>query len=184
MAEFVATLVAAVGAGGTTAAGTAAAGTATAGTAAASSSVLTALQGLGTGFAVLSTIGAGAAQAAELRARAEEQELQARAEYISGVEQSARLKRALSETLQRQAVQFSAGGVDLGSVSVREARALVVRDAERELGFAQNDALRASLARQRAAHNLRSQSRAAFTGSLFAAGSRLAMFGADVAERG
>lgn len=155
-----------------------------AGAAAASSSVLGVLGGIGTAFAALSTIGAGVAQSNRLKAEAKEETFKARDEYIAGVEQSARLKRELARTLQAQSVQFAAGGADLGSVSAGQARGQAVADAERELGFAANDALRASLARRRRAANLRGAASNAIRMSLFEAGGQLAQFGAGLAERG
>lgn len=165
------------------AAGAGAAAT-TAGAATASSSVLSVLQGIGTAFAALSTIGAGVAQSNQLKAQAQEEKFKSRDEYVAGVEQSARLKRELARTLQAQSVQFAAGGAQLGSVSAGEARGQVVADAERELGFASNDALRASLARRRRSTNLRGAASAAIRTSLFEAGGQLAQFGAGLAERG
>ncbi|MGE0212291.1 MAG: hypothetical protein AB7S41_11400 [Parvibaculaceae bacterium] len=173
---------------GTTAGGTAAAagaaGAAAAGTAAAGSTALTILQGVGTAFSALSLIGAGRSERARYEGEAAEARLKGREEYIAGVEESAKLKRELAYTLSEQKVQFAAAGVDLGSVSVSTARSQAIADAERELGYAQNDALRANLARQRQARNLKALGRSAETQGWLGAGQKIANFAAEAYERG
>lgn len=165
--------------GGGGAAAGAAAGAATAG-----SSALTFLQGAGTVFSALSTIGAGAAASAQGESEALQQKFAAKDEFIQGRETSAALKAELAKTISNQAVAFAGGGVDLGSVSVDVAKKQATKDAESELSINANESLSRSLQRQRAARMASMQGRAAGIGSLFAAGGKIASFGADVVERG
>lgn len=145
---------------------------------------LTLLQGLGTVFGAVATIGAGQAAKAQAYAEAEEQDFAARDEYISGLETQAALKKELASTIGKQAVAFAAGGVDLGSVSVQTAKDQAIKDAEAELGMASNDALARSLARRRAAANARASGDAALTSSIFEAGTSVISSGIDIYKRG
>lgn len=153
-------------------------------TAAASSTVLTTLAAASTGIAALSAVSAGISEKNRLKTQANEEVFKSRDEFITGVERTSALKRNLAETLDRQQVQFAAGGVDLGSVSVEAAQTQVREDAERELGFAQNDSLRATLARNRQARNLRVEGNAAFNKGLFSAAGKLTKFAVDEGRRG
>lgn len=176
-----------IGGGGTTAAaGTWAAANAGGAIAAGGlgSGALTLLQGAGTVFGALSTLGSGAAAAAAGEAEKKEQNFEAKNEYIQGRETSAALKAELARTVSNQAVAFAAGGVDLGSVSVGTAKDQAQKDAERELSSAANDALTRSLQRRRAGRVAAARGRAAATASLFEAGGQIASFGVDVAKRG
>lgn len=167
------------GSGGAAAATGAAAGAATAG-----SGALTLLQGAGTVFSALTTIGSGAAAAVQGQSEQMQQDFAAKDEFIQGRETSAALKSELAKTIGNQAVAFAAGGVDLGSVSVGTAKAQATKDAESELSISSNEALIREMQRRRAGRMAAAQGNAAFTGSLFAAGGKLANFGADLAERG
>lgn len=161
--------------GGAAAAGGAAAGAA---------SGLTALQAAGSIFGAVATIGQGFAARRQANAEAREQEFQAREEYVAGKETSAALKNELARTIGNQAVAFAAGGVDLGSVSVGQAKNQAASDAENELGIASNQALSRSLARRRAAANSRAQGRAALFSSFVGAGQQLIDTEIDIRERG
>lgn len=154
------------------------------GAAAGGSSLLTALQGAGTVFSALSSYGAGRAQRAEMEAQAEQQQFEARQEYITGKETSAALKAELASTVANQAVAFAAGGVDLSSVSVGAARRQAVQDAEAELSVSSNQTLSRSLARQRAARNYRLRGRNAQSAGLTQAIGTGLDFAIDVAGRG
>lgn len=161
------------------------AATATAATAAtAGSTALTVLQGAGTVFSALATIGGGAAAQAQGDSEALQQKFAAKDEFIQGKETSAALKAELAKTIGNQAVAFAGGGVNLGSVSVGTAKAQATKDAENELSINANQTLSRSMQRQRAARMAAAQGRAASIGSLFSAGAGLAKFGMDVAERG
>lgn len=170
--------------GGSAAAG---AGTAVAGTAAAvgaTSGGLTLLQGIGTIFSAITTIAAGSAQAAELKAQAKQEELKSREEFAAGEEQSAKLKKELALTVQRQQVAFAAGGVDLGSATVDQIRTQTVADAERELGFARGDANRSRLALLTGAENLRRKASMVKSASFLSAFNTALDFGTEVFARG
>jgi hypothetical protein len=118
---------------------------------------LSALSGLATTVSVIGSIGSGLAGMAAGKAEAAEHQFAARDEYIAGRETSAALKAELAKTIADQSTAFAAGGVDLGSVSVGEARKRAVRDAEKELAISSNEALSRSLARRRAARAARSR---------------------------
>lgn len=147
------------------------------------SSALTLLQGAGTVFGVLSTLGSGAAAAAAGKAEQVEQNFESRNEFIQGKETSAALKAELARTVSNQAVAFAAGGVDLGSVSVGKARDMATEDAEKELSSASNSALTRSMQRVRAGRVAAARGRMAQVSSIFSAGNQIAQFGLDVAQR-
>lgn len=177
MAEMIGGLFMSMLGGGAAAAGTAAA-TATA------SSGLTLLQGLATTVGIISQIGGGIAQANELKAQAAQQQFESRNEYIAGKETSAALKMELAKTIGNQAVTFAAGGVDLGSVSVQAAKKQAVTDAEKELSIGSSESLSRSLARRRAAANLRSKASGAIMQGALGAVETGINFGIDVKNRG
>lgn len=175
--EFIGSIGAMIGIGGSgAAAGGAAAG--------ATASGLTALQWVSGAVSAIASIGAGAARAGEMKAQAAEQDFAARDEYIRGRETSAALKLELARTVSDQAVAFAAGGVDLGSVSVQQAKLQATRDAERELSVTANEALTRSLQRRRMARNLRASASSTLFASVVDAGSGLLQTGMDVARRG
>jgi len=148
------------------------------------SGALTLLQGAGSVFGALTTIGSGAAAAVEGQNEKAQQDFAAKDEFIKGRETSAALKAELAKTISNQAVAFAAGGVNLGSVSVGEARKQATHDAEDQLSIAGNQALLRELQRRRAGRMAAMQGNAAFTGSLFKAGTQIADFGVDVLQRG
>lgn len=148
------------------------------------STALTVLQGGLTLAGALGSIAAGGAQANQLAGEAAQERIAARDAEIRGQEESARLKRELLDTVSKQSVAYAASGVDLGSGSVRRARRLASEDAERELGFVQNDALRASLSHQHNARMLTRRGRAARHGSVFRGLAGVGEFAAGVAQRG
>lgn len=163
------------------AAGAGAAGTAVAG---ASSGVVGLLQGAGTVFSALTTIGSGAAAAAAGETEKNQQEFEAKNEFIAGRETSAALKAELARTVANQAVAFAAGGVDLGSVSVGQAKRQATEDAEKELSSNANQTLTRFMQRRRMARIAQQRGDAAATSSLFAAGGQIADFGVDLLQRG
>ena len=112
---------------------------------------LSALSAFTTGFSVLSTIGSGIVGMGAANAQAKEEMFQSREEFIQGRETSTALKEELARTVSDQAVAFAAGGVNLGSVSVQEAKRQAIDTAEKEISMSDNQALARSLARQRAA---------------------------------
>lgn len=166
--------------GGGGAAATAGAAT----TAAAGSSTLTLLQGAGTVFSALTTLGSGAAAIAAGETEKNQQQFESKNEFIAGRETSAALKAELAKTIGNQAVAFAAGGVDLGSVSVQQAKAQASSDAEKELSSASNDALTRTMQRQRAGRMAAARGRANGITNLFQAGNTAANFGADLFARG
>ena len=149
-------------------------GGAAAGAAGAGASALSALQLAGGVFSAIATIGSGVAANEQGKAAAAEHEFQAREEFIEGKETSAALRAELAKTIGNQAVAFAAGGVNLGSFSVQQAKTQAVDDAERELTLTSNQALAASMARKRAARNARAQGRSALFSSIFQAGGQFA----------
>lgn len=181
MTAFIMTLGTALSTAAATA-GTAAAGTA--GAAGLGSTALTVLQGGLTLAGALGGIAAGGAQANQLAGQAAQEKIAARDAEIRGQEESARLKRELLDTVSSQSVAYAAGGVDLGSGSVRRARDLASKDAERELGFVQNDALRASLSHKHNARMLTRQGRAVRYGSVFKGLADMGQFAIGAAQRG
>lgn len=148
------------------------------------SSALTLLQGAGTVFGALSTLGSGAAANAAGQAEAIEQKFESRNEFIQGRETSAALKAELARTVSNQAVAFAAGGVNLGSVSVEQAREQATEDAEKELSSNSNSTLTRYMQRLRASRVAAARGRAALTSSIFQTGGQIAQFGLDVAQRG
>jgi hypothetical protein len=183
--QMIGALLAPLFGGGTAAAATA--GTAAAAGAAGASvgsSALTFLQGVGSVFGALTTIGSGAAAAVEGQNEKAQQDFAAKDEYIQGQQTSAALKAELAKTISNQAVAFAAGGVNLGSVSVGEARKQATSDAESQLSLAGNQALLRELQRKRAGRMAAMQGNAAAIGSIFKAGTQIAQFGVDVLQRG
>lgn len=160
--------------GGATAATVAVPGIAGAATLVPAATGLGSLAGLASTVSILSTIGSGVAGLAAANSEAEQQKFAARDEYISGRETSAALKEELAKTIGDQAVAFAAGGVDLGSISVQQAKKEAVKDAEREIGMAQDNALARSLARERAARNAKRRGMMGLFSSIFTAGGQLA----------
>jgi hypothetical protein len=176
-----------IGGGGSAAAagGTAAAaGAAGAAAGGVGSSALTLLQGAGSVFSALTTIGSGAAAYAAGQTEKNQQNFEATNEYISGKETSAALKAELARTVSNQAVAFAAGGVDLGSVSVGQAKAQATKDAEDELSSNANSTLVRYMQRRRMAKLAAQRGQTAATASLFGAGGQIADFGVDVLQRG
>lgn len=161
--ELVGGLFAFLGGGGAAGAGAAAAG-----------GGLSSLSGLATAFSVVSTIGTGVAGLAAGNAAAKEHEFASRDEFISGRETTAALKLELARTIADQSVAFAAGGVNLGSVSVGQAKKQAIADAERELDVASNEALARSLAHKRAARNARAKGRFGLFSSVLKAGGIMA----------
>ena len=142
------------------------------------------LQGVGTVFGALATIGEARARSNELKAAAAEQDFRSRDEFILGQEKQADLKRQLALTVQRQSVAFASGGVSLASSSVEQARQDAIDDAERELGKASDDALRATFARKRQARNLRVSVRNVLSTGFAGAAVPVLKFAGSVARRG
>lgn len=175
---LVSSLFGALGFGGTAVAATA--GTAAVG---AASTGLSILQGIGSAFSALSAIGAGMTKSEELQGQAKYADFQARDEQIKGEQEAARLQKEMALTVQKQRVTFAAGGVSLSSVSVEEARKQTTTDAERELGMAENSALRAALARRRQAELLRDQAKAAMWGGVVSGIGSLFDTGTDLYNR-
>lgn len=151
--------------------------------AAASSGILSTLQGIGGAFSALATIGSGAAAAAAGETERRQQQFEAKDEFIRGKETSAALKAELARTVANQAVAFAAGGVDLGSVSVGQAKAQATKDAETELSSNSNQSLSRSMQRQRLGRLAAMRGRAAALGSLFSAGAQAADTGMDILQR-
>lgn len=173
MTEFVVGLGAALSKAGAAAA-----------TAVSSSSALTILQGGLTLAGALGSIAAGGAQAEALRGEAGAERLAANDAMIRGQEEAARLKRDLLDTVSRQSVAYAAGGVELSSGSVQTARRRASEDAERELGFARNDALRASLSHRHNARMLDRRARSARYASLSRGLGQIGGFAMQAAQRG
>lgn len=165
-------------AGGGAAAGTVGGGLA------ASSGVLSTLQGIGGAFSALATIGSGAAAMAAGETEKRNQEFEAKDEFIRGRETSAALKDELARTVANQAVSFAAGGVDLGSVSVQQAKEQATKTAERELSSNSSQSLTRALQRRRIGRMAAMRGRTAAIGSVFQAGAGLAETGFDIANRG
>ncbi|MCI5075644.1 hypothetical protein [Oricola sp.] len=128
---------------------------------AATSGGLFSLQNIATTFGVVAQIGGGVAGLAQGRADAAQSAFDSRQEFVTAKETSAALKAELAKTVSDQAVLFASGGVNLGSVSVKQARQQAVRDAEYELDIASSGALARSLAHRRAARNARARGNAA-----------------------
>lgn len=145
---------------------------------------LSLLQGLGTVFSTVATIGSGFAARSAGRAEAEQQKFAERDEFIAGKETSASLKAEMARTVSNQAVAFAAGGVNLGSVSVQQAKQQAIEDAEKELSIASSETLSRAMARRRAASNARSRGNAALTSSIFQAGMGVIDYGLDLKQRG
>ena len=143
--------------------------TATAAPAAAGASALSGAQILGTAITALSTIGGGIAAASEAKAAAQYEEFKAKDERIKGDVAAANIRKQLALTMHRNKVAMAAGGFDLGSGTAVAVKKQVAHDAERELGFSQNNAARASLARMAEARRLRQRASNLLVTSLFQA---------------
>lgn len=145
---------------------------------------LGALQGLGTVFSAVATIGSGVAANSAAQAEAKQHEFAAKDEFIAGRETSAALKAELAQTIGNNAVAFAAGGADLGSVSVDRAKRQATEDAEKELSISSNEALSRSMGRRRAAANARARGRSSLFSSVVGAGSQAIDYGLDIKQRG
>lgn len=154
-----------------------------AGTAGAASSVLGGLQMASGVIGAIGSIGAGFAAKREADAQAAEAEFAGREEFIQSKETSSALKMELARTVANQAVGFAAGGVDLGSVSVEQAKRQAITDAENELGLSGNEAIGRSLARRRQARGYRERGRNAVFQGFVGATQGLANTGADMFAR-
>lgn len=165
------------GAGAATAAGVGAVG---AGAAAGGGiSALTLLQGGMAAVSAIGSIGAGIAANNEAKAMAKQAEFQARDEQINTITDQTKIKKAYADALSKQAVQFAAGGVDLGSVSVDSARQQLSDDAENEIQLSGSSGLRRSLSQRVQANIYRQKGKAALTsGFLDAIGTGIG-FGID-----
>lgn len=150
----------------------------------AGSSVLGGLQMASGVIGAIGSIGAGFAAKREAQAQAAEADFSSREEFIQSKETSAALKMELARTVANQAVGFAAGGVDLGSVSVEQAKRQAITDAENELGLSGNEAVGRSLARRRQARSIRERGRNAVFQGFAGAAQGLANTGMDMMARG
>ena len=182
--QFIAPLFAGIGGAGAASAGAATAGAAAAAGGGLGSSLLSGLQMASGVLGAVGSISAGFAAKREAEKQAAEAEFASREEFIQSKETSSTLKAELARTVANQAVGFAAGGVDLGSVSVEQAKEQAVADAERELGLCGNEAIGRSLARRRQARSLRERgSNAVFQGFVGGAQSMINT-GLDLRARG
>lgn len=159
------------GGGAAAGAGAAAAG---AGAAAATSGSLLSLGSIGTVFSAVAGIGSGLAALGQAEANSQQQQFEATNEYIQGKQASANLRLQLANTISDQAVAFAAGGADLGSVSVQQAKRQATTDAERQLSLNADTSLTRALQRRRMAAMTLSQGAAQMFSSTANAFSTLA----------
>lgn len=149
--------------------GAGAAATAGAGAAAAAGGLsgLTLLQGGMAAVSAIGSIGAGVAAKRQADAMAAQEEFQARDEQIDTITDQTKIKKAYSDALSKQAVQFASGGVDLGSVSVDAARRQLSDDAENEIQMSGSSGMRRSLSRRVQAGIYRQKGKSALMSGFF-----------------
>ncbi|MBS1180443.1 MAG: hypothetical protein H6Q99_323 [Proteobacteria bacterium] len=128
---------------------------------------LTLLQGGMAAVSAIGSIGAGIAANKEAKAMAAQQEFQARDEQIDTITEQTKIKKAYADSLSKQAVQFAAGGVDLGSGSVDAARRQLSEDAENEIQNAGSSGIRRSLSRRVQANIYRQKGKSALMSGFF-----------------
>jgi hypothetical protein len=168
----------AAGAGGTAAvAGTAA-------TASTASTLLTTAQLLGTAFTAVSTLGAGMAANVQAKSDARMEAFQAKDAKIQADLDASEIQKKLALTLQRNKVAAAAGGVDLGSISVKQAQNQVAKDAENELGMVSLNTQRSMLASSSRVRSMLQAGRTRLATSLLEAGGVVADGAAKVFARG
>lgn len=97
---------------------------------------------------------AGGMRAAEIRAEAAGEQLDASREFTAGQETAAALKRELAAVIGGQTAAFARAGVMIGSPSARAAADRATAASEREVSIATSDALSRQIQRQRRAANL------------------------------
>lgn len=129
MQILLAPLFGALGIGGEAAAAGAAAGGA-AGAAGSGISLTSILQGTATVLGVVSSIGAGAAQADQANAAAIDAETEQGIETLQGINRRTSIKRQLAAALGAQDVAYAASGVDLSFGTARAARTDAYREAD------------------------------------------------------
>ena len=178
--ELVGTLFTGLVTAGKTALGIGAAG----GAAAPSAGTLFSLKSIAGVAGAVAQIGSGYAAYQSGKAEQAERDYQSREEYVTAKETSAALKSELAATIGNQAVAFAAGGVNLGSVSVQQAKQQAIDDAEYELSMASSGALARSLAQRRAGRAARARGQAALGASFFGAAKTLASGALDRAQIG
>lgn len=158
-----ATAVAGSGEAAATAASTAATAAADAGVTTAASTAATAaswgskiLGALKTGTSVVSALSlAGEAnmKAEAMRQAAQDENMQARNSFIQGLQNANDIEQQYNEVVQRQMALAEAGGIDVGSGSVTEARQQARADADRQLTITRNGiGMNAAIRRGRAAY--------------------------------
>lgn len=88
------------------------------------------LQGTATVLGIVSTIGAGYAQADQAEAAAIDAEMEQSNETLQGIERRASIKQAMMDALGAQDVAYAASGVDLSFGTARQARTDAYREAD------------------------------------------------------
>jgi len=141
-------------------------------------------QTIGTAFTAISTIGAGVAQANQMKTEAAYKDFETRDQQIKGDQAAADIKKQLALTLASNKVAFAAGGVDLGSKSAVVMRDQVAHDAEQQLGMAWSNTQREQLKLAAEARRLRSNANTTLFTSLLDAGAGIIKNQLEVAYRG
>lgn len=205
MAEVVATVFAA----GATASGPAAAGAlgATAGAAAAgvsplaaagvagaglglaaflpsSSNALSILQGVTTGFSALASFGRGIAESRAKQLEAGDLENRAQQELFVNETDALKAKRALIDTVSKQAVGFAASGVDLSQGSVKVAQQKAADEAEADLDNSRLLANARANAYRMRARSAMSDSTLAYSAGIVGGIEKVGNFAGALAKRG
>lgn len=109
--------------------GGAAAGTAAA-TAGSGISLASILQGTATVLGIVSTIGAGYAEADQAEAAAIDAEMEQSTETLQGISRRTSIKQAMMDALGAQDVAYAASGVDLSFGTARQARTDAYRETD------------------------------------------------------
>lgn len=148
------------------------------------SNALSVLQGVTTGFSALSAYGRGIAESRAKTLEAGDLENRAQQELFVNETDALKAKRALIDTVSKQAVGFAASGIDLSQGSVKVAQQKAADEAELDLDNSRLLAnARANAFRLRARSDL-AESTLAYSSGIVDAGAKIGTFAGALAKRG
>ncbi len=192
MAELVVTMFAAgaegaAAAGATGAAAGAAATGASTGLAAflpSASTAFSVLQGVTTGFSALASFGRGIAESRAKELQAGDLELRASQELFVNETDALKAKRALVDTVSKQAIGFAASGVDLSQGSVKVAQQKASDEAEADLDNSRMLANARANAYRMRARSAMAESSLAYSSGIIGGIEKVGNFAGALARRG
>jgi len=142
------------------------------------------LSGVMSGAAALSSYGRGVAEQNSRFAQADMYEERATTEGLIAASDATKARRALLDTLGKQAVGYAASGVDLSAGTVKIAQQQAADKAESDLSVADTASKLRQASYRRQAAALRSEGTLAYTSGVLGAVGNIAKGGIDILKRG